>query len=127
MENRLRELRKEHRLSQQAIASRLEMSQTGYSKYETGRNDISTVVLQRLADFYETSVDYLLGRTNERKPYPKPWPLVTSGTDTDAEPKPKTNLTLKQTVMLDVNERKTKNKKFFLYIRPTQPSDLLPT
>lgn len=48
------------------------MSQTGYSKYETGRNDISTVVLQRLADFYETSVDYLLGRTNERKPYPKP-------------------------------------------------------
>jgi transcriptional regulator with XRE-family HTH domain len=47
------------------------MSQTGYSKYERGENDIPTDILIRLADFYETSVDYLLGRTDEIKPYPK--------------------------------------------------------
>lgn len=40
------------------------MSQTGYSKYETGENDIPTQILIRLADFYNTSVDYLLERTD---------------------------------------------------------------
>lgn len=40
------------------------MSQTGYSKYETGENDIPTQILIKLADFYGTSVDYLLGRTD---------------------------------------------------------------
>ena len=44
----------------------LGMSQTGYSKYETGERDIPTDILIKLADFYDTSVDYLLGRTNER-------------------------------------------------------------
>ena len=43
----------------------LSMSQTGYSKYETGENDIPTQVLIKLADFYGTSVDYLLGRTDD--------------------------------------------------------------
>lgn len=43
----------------------LGMSQTGYSKYETGENDIPTQVLIKLADFYQTSIDYLLGRTNQ--------------------------------------------------------------
>ena len=47
----------------------LGMSQTGYSKYETGENDIPTQVLIKLADFYKTSVDYLLGRTNSKDPY----------------------------------------------------------
>lgn len=47
------------------------MSQTGYSKYETGENDIPTQVLLKLADFYGTSVDYLLGCTDEPRPYPK--------------------------------------------------------
>ena len=46
------------------------MSQTGYSKYETGENDVPTHVLLRLADLYDTSVDYLLGRTDVRAPYP---------------------------------------------------------
>ena len=47
------------------------MSQTGYNQYEIGKNDIPTKVLQQLADFYNTSTDYILGRTNETKPYPK--------------------------------------------------------
>ena len=46
------------------------MSQTGYSKYETGENDIPTPILLRLADYYNTSIDYILGRTDESKPYP---------------------------------------------------------
>lgn len=44
----------------------LGMSQTGYSKYETGENDVPTQILIKLADFYGTSVDYLLGRTDKR-------------------------------------------------------------
>ena len=68
---RLRDLREDRDLSQREVAKLLEMSQTGYSKYETGENDSPTSVLQRLADFYNVSVDYLLGRTNQKVPYPK--------------------------------------------------------
>ena len=68
---RLRDLREDRDLSQREVAKLLEMSQTGYSKYETGENDIPTSVLQRLSDFYNVSVDYLLGRTNQKAPYPK--------------------------------------------------------
>ena len=68
---RLRDLREDRDLSQREVAKLLEMSQTGYSKYETGENDIPTSVLQRLADFYNVSVDYLLVRTNQKAPYPK--------------------------------------------------------
>ena len=45
------------------------MSQTGYSKYEVGTNDVPTKILIQLANFYNTSVDYILGLTNEIKPY----------------------------------------------------------
>jgi len=41
-------------------------SQTGYSKYETGENDIPTAILIKLTDFYKTSIDYLLGRTDKK-------------------------------------------------------------
>lgn len=44
------------------------MSQTGYSKYETGENDIPTQVLIKLAVFYETSTDYILGLSDQRHP-----------------------------------------------------------
>lgn len=47
------------------------MSQTGYNQYEIGKNDIPTRVLIELAKFYDTSVDYILGLTNEIKPYPR--------------------------------------------------------
>lgn len=42
------------------------MSQTGYSKYETGENEIPTQILIKLADYYNTSVDHLLGRTDKQ-------------------------------------------------------------
>ena len=64
MYRRIRDLREDRDLSQTQIAQMLGMSQTGYSKYETGENDIPTAILIRLADFYETSTDYLLGRTD---------------------------------------------------------------
>ena len=69
MYRRLRELRDEKDLTQTEIAKMLGMFQTGYSKYETGENDIPTDVLIKLANLYSTSIDYLLGQTdNRRKP-----------------------------------------------------------
>lgn len=64
MYSRIRDLREDKDLTQREIAQMLGMSQTGYSKYETGENDIPTQILIKLADFYGTSVDYILGRTN---------------------------------------------------------------
>lgn len=69
--NRLRELREDKDLYQKDITKYLNMSQTGYSQYETETNDIPTNVLKKLTDFYQTSIDYLLYRTDERKPYKK--------------------------------------------------------
>ncbi|MBQ5583524.1 MAG: helix-turn-helix transcriptional regulator [Ruminiclostridium sp.] len=66
MYKRIRELREDRELSQTQVAKMLGMSQTGYSKYETGENDLPTQVLIKLADFYDTSVDYLLTRTDKR-------------------------------------------------------------
>ena len=66
--NRLRDLREDADLNQTQVARYLGMSQTGYSKYETGENDIPTQVLIRLARFYGTSTDYLLGLTDRRDP-----------------------------------------------------------
>ena len=71
MYSRIRELRKDRDLSQAEIAKHLGMSQTGYSKYETGENDIPTAILILLAKLHDTSVDYLLGLTNVREPYPR--------------------------------------------------------
>lgn len=65
---RIRELREDADLTQTQVAKFLGMSQTGYSKYETGENDIPTQVLIRLAGFYQTSTDYLLGLTDKRTP-----------------------------------------------------------
>lgn len=66
MYKRIRALREDQDLSQTQVAKMLGMSQTGYSKYETGENDIPTAVLIKLADFYGTTIDYLLDRTNEK-------------------------------------------------------------
>lgn len=67
---RLRDLREDSELNQTQLAKLLGMSQTGYSKYETGENDIPVGILEKLADIYGTSTDYLLGRTDQREPYP---------------------------------------------------------
>ena len=71
MYGRLRDLREDHDMTQKQIAQMLGMSQTGYSKYETGENDVPVAVLVKLADLYHTSTDYLLGRTDVKDPYPR--------------------------------------------------------
>lgn len=68
MYKRIRDLREDCDLTQKEIAKILNMSQTGYSKYETGENDLPTQILIKLADFYNTSVDYILERTNNPMP-----------------------------------------------------------
>ncbi len=70
MYKRIRDLREDRDLNQTQIAKILGMSQTGYSKYETGENDLPTTVLIKLSRFYDTSIDYLLGETDEIKRYP---------------------------------------------------------
>ena len=64
MYKRIRDLREDCDLNQTAVAKMLGMSQTGYSKYETGENDIPTAVLIKLSRFYNVSIDYLLGETD---------------------------------------------------------------
>ena len=67
MYKRIRDLREDSDMTQTQIANMLGMSQTGYSKYETGENDIPTQILIKLADFYGTSVDYILGLTKDAR------------------------------------------------------------
>ena len=71
MYRRIRDLREDRDLYQKDLADYLNCSQVCYSNYEIGKRDIPTEVLSKLAEFYNTSTDYLLGRTDERKPYPK--------------------------------------------------------
>lgn len=63
---RLRYLREDADMTQAQVAKYLQMSQTGYSKYETGENDIPTQVLIKLAALYHTSTDYILGISGKR-------------------------------------------------------------
>ncbi len=69
MYRRIRDLRNDHDITQKELAKILGMSQTGYSKYETGENDIPTEILIRLADYYNVSIDYLLDQTDCKKRY----------------------------------------------------------
>ena len=66
---RLRDLREDHDLMQKEIAAVLGIDQRVYSNYETGKREIPTRLLIILADYYKTSTDYILGRTNNPKPY----------------------------------------------------------
>ncbi len=68
---RIRDLREDKDMSQTEMGKRLNMSQTGYSKYETGENDIPTSILVELANYHNTSVDYLLSLTDVKTPYPR--------------------------------------------------------
>ena len=70
-ENRLRDLREDNDKKQKELADLLKVHQTTYSDYELGKLNIPVAALHALADFYGVSVDYLLCRTNEKKPYPK--------------------------------------------------------
>ncbi len=71
MYSRIRELREARNLQQYELAEIVGCTSTNYTRYETGQRDFPTAVLIRLADFYETSVDYLLGETDCPEPYPK--------------------------------------------------------
>ena len=71
MYQRIRDLRENHDLLQKDLAAYLKCSQVCYSNYENGRRDVPTEVLIRLSEFYQTSVDYLLGLTEEKKAYPR--------------------------------------------------------
>ncbi len=67
---RIRDLREDADINQTTIAKYLGMSQTGYSKYETGENDIPTAIRIKLSEYYNVSVDYLLGiREHQLKKY----------------------------------------------------------
>ena len=67
---RIRDLREDNDLNQTQLAALLQVHQTTYSDYELERVNIPISSLHKLADFYGVSVDYLLGRTAEKTPYP---------------------------------------------------------
>ena len=67
---RIRSLREDHDLPQKTLAAYLHIHQTTYSDYELGCLKIPPEILIQLADYYQTSVDYLLNRTDEQTPYP---------------------------------------------------------
>ena len=70
-QNRIRDSREDHDLNQKALAELLKVHRTTYSDYELGRINIPVSALHTLADFYNVSIDYLLGRTGTKTPYPK--------------------------------------------------------
>ncbi|MBE6957725.1 MAG: helix-turn-helix transcriptional regulator [Ruminococcaceae bacterium] len=70
MHERIRNLREDRDLKQEDLAKVLNCTQACYSHYESGKRDIPTEVLVKLAKFYSVSVDYLLGLTKQRNPYP---------------------------------------------------------
>ena len=65
---RIRELREDHDLTQRQLANYLNMPQSQYFRYEQGYRDNPTDILIALADYYKTSTDYILGRTNNPAP-----------------------------------------------------------
>lgn len=67
---RIRDLREDKDLTQTDIAKYLHISQRAYSRYENDERSIPIEVLVKLADFHNTSIDYLVDRTNEKHPYP---------------------------------------------------------
>lgn len=69
--HRLKDLREDRDLTQVEVAKILNTTQQQYSKYEIGIRLIPIDKLNILADFYKTSTDYILGRTNNKKPYEK--------------------------------------------------------
>ncbi len=71
MYQRIRDMREDKDLLQKDIAEYLNCTQVSYSYYEIGKRDIPTDILIKLSAFYGTSIDYLLGVTDKKEPYPK--------------------------------------------------------
>ena len=70
MNLKIRDLREDHDLKQKQVADYLICDQSLYSKYERGERPLPLEYAEKLADLYHVSVDYLLGRTNVKTPYP---------------------------------------------------------
>lgn len=68
MYHRIRDLREDRDLSQKEVAALLNVSQATYSRYESGYLDIPSAALIVLSKYYQVTVDYLLGLTDEKKP-----------------------------------------------------------
>lgn len=68
---RIRNLREDSDFTQQQIADILFINRRTYSSYENGVRKMPIEILSRIADIFNTSTDYLIGRTNVKKPYPK--------------------------------------------------------
>jgi transcriptional regulator with XRE-family HTH domain len=71
LSKRLTYLRKESELTQEELSKKLNISRSAYTHYENGTYEPSIQMLELLANFYDVSTDFLLGRTFVRKPYPK--------------------------------------------------------
>ena len=71
MQNRIRDLREDHDLTQQKVADAIGITQRTYSYLETGIQPLTDEILDKLASYYGVSVDYLLFRTNNPEPYKK--------------------------------------------------------
>jgi transcriptional regulator with XRE-family HTH domain len=67
---RIRNLREDSDLTQQQMADILFINRRTYSSYESGIRGIPIDILCKIADYYNTSIDYLVGRTNQKTPYP---------------------------------------------------------
>ena len=63
---RLRDLREDKDLTQEALAEYLQISQRTYSRYETGESALPIEIVSKLADFYNTTIDYLVNRTDKK-------------------------------------------------------------
>lgn len=68
---RLRDIREDADVTQQTLATYLHIRQNTYSQYENGQRQLPVGMLVRLALFFNTSTDYILGLTDERRPYPR--------------------------------------------------------
>jgi transcriptional regulator with XRE-family HTH domain len=68
---RIRDLREDNDLTQKQIADFLMCDQSLYSKYERGERETPLLLVVKLANYYDVSVDYLIGLTDEKNPYPK--------------------------------------------------------
>ncbi len=69
--NRIRNMREDRDMTQEQMAEYLCVHQTTYSDYELGNLNIPVPILDKIATLFETSVDYLLDRTDEKSPYPR--------------------------------------------------------
>ena len=68
---RIRDLREDNDLTQQQMADKLFINRRTYSSYEVGSRSIPVEILGKIADIFDTSIDYLVGRTNVKSAYPK--------------------------------------------------------